>query len=337
MTSTLYRARTNKSRSRALIGSIRARTPAKLLASLDGPFGATYTLLSRIVDIHAIRIVMKTFVTLSLLATAALSQAQLYGVGGTNGNYHFYSINTSNGAATNIFNFSVPNTTNVVALTYIPTTNRFVTTAQVSAFSSKLVELDLGAQTGTVVSTGIPNNSSGTPYFEGLEYMASLGGLVVSHGIGGFYTGQLGLLNPVGYGLLNTTGMILADADTVFMDGSGDLNVLDTNNPTGGFMRNKIFSPFGLNTTVGYGSNMFSATDSDLAWKGDEGRLFLTQGTSLSTVNSLSTSITSVGSYGIVNSDGSLGTITGLAAVPEPGSLLATMLGAALLIRRRRS
>lgn len=277
---------------------------------------------------------MKRLLTLSLLITTAIANAQLYGVGQTSAGYDFYSINTSNGAATSLFSFAVAGSNNVLGLTYIPSTNKFVTTAQFGAFSSKLVEIDLGAQTATVVSHGIPNNSSGTPYFEGLEYMSSLGGLVISHGQGGFYTGQLALLNPSGYGLLSNTSQILADGDVVFMDGTGALNVMDSNNPTGGFMRNTVTNPFGTPVISGYGSNMFAALDSDLAWKSDEGRLFLTQGSFLSEVNAASTVITPIGSYG--NAGVHVG-ITGIAAVvPEPGTIFAVGAGTAALLRRRR-
>lgn len=286
---------------------------------------------------------MKKIAVSIFVLSAMAAQAQLYGVGGTNGNYGFYSINTTTGAATNIFNFSVNGTTNILGLTYIPTTNRFVTTAQGStfpAFESKLVEIDLGALSATVVSNGIPLSSNGiTPYHEGLEYMASLGGLVVSHGAGGFFSGSLALLNPSGYGLISSVSTTpgLGDGDVVFMDGTGALNVMDSNNPTAGFMRNRVNNPFAGSTLTGFGSNMFAAGDSDFAWKGDEGRLFLTQGGNLATVNNTSTAISFVGNYGVVNSDGSLGTITGIAAVPEPGTLAALGLGALALKRRRRS
>ena len=190
--------------------------------------------------------------------------------------------------------------------------------------------------TGTVVSNGIPLNGSGTPYFEGLEYSAAAGGLVVSFGQGGFFTGQLALLNPVGYGLLNSTAQLVADGDTLFLDGSGDLNFVDTNNPTNGFMRNKIGSPFGANTLTGFGLNMFGAGDADFAWKADEGKLFLDNGNQLAIVNAASTTITVVGPFG---APGTTIAITGLAAdaVPEPASMLALGAGCALLARRRRS
>lgn len=280
---------------------------------------------------------MKKTLCFALLLTAGFSNAQLYGVGSSasGSGFDFYQINTGTGQATALFNFNVVGATNVVGLTYIPTTNKFVTTAQITAFSSKLVELDLGAQTGTVVSHGIPTNSSGNPYFEGLEYSSSLGGLVVSYGQGGFFSGQLALLNPLGYGLLNSTSQIVADGDTLFIDGSGDLNFLDTNNPTGGFMRNKVFSPFGANTISGFGANMFGVGDADLAWKADEGKLFLDNGNQLATVNASSTTINVIGAFGL---PGTSITITGIAAkpVPEPATLAAIGVGLAGMLRRRR-
>lgn len=277
---------------------------------------------------------LQSLLVIGSAAAAALSQGQLYGVGATSAGYDFYSINTSTGAATSLFSFSVAGATNVVGLTYIPTTNKFVTVAQFNPWSSKLVELDLGAQTANVVGTGVPLNGNGTTCIEGLEYMSSQGGLVVSHGIGGYYSGKLALLNPLGYGLMNTTTQLLADGDTLFDDGTGTVNVMDSNNPTGGFMRNKVNSPFSGPTLSGYGSNMFGANDSDFAWKADEGRLFLTEGNVLSEVNASSTSITQIGSYG---NAGVRLSITGIAAkpTPEPASMAALAIGGLGLLRRR--
>jgi len=282
---------------------------------------------------------MKRTLILTFVTCAAISNAQLYGVGGSSATgYEFYNINTSTGAATSLFTFVVPGSTGVVGLTYVPTTNKFLTVASIDPWHSELVELDLGAQTGTVMSTGIPLNSNNTAYFEGLEYMSAYGGVVISHGPGGFYSGKLAVLNPVGYGMTSNNGLTgIPDADVVFMDGSGDLNIMDTNNPYSGNMRNKVTNPFGSISLAGYGSNMFVGTDSDFAWKQDEGRLFLTRGNSLAEVNATSTVITNVGGYG-ANSNGVVVNITGIAAkpVPEPATFAALGLGAIAILKRRK-
>ena len=280
---------------------------------------------------------MKKTTLLSLVVLASAANAQLYGVGRSAGGYDFYQVNTTTGAATSLFTFSVPNAGSLVGLTYVPSSNKFLTSAQYSAFSSGLVEIDATAMTATVVSHGIPNGSSSTPYFEGLEYMASMGGVVVSYGPGGFFSGNLALLNTSGYGLLNNNAATgIPDGDVIFMDGTGALNVMDTNNPYSGNMRNRITSPFSGIGITPWGSNMFSATDSDFAWKQDEGRLFLTQGGNLATVNAASTTITFVGSYGVATSGAPIN-ITGLATkpVPEPATLAALGIGATALMRRR--
>ncbi|MBI5707897.1 MAG: PEP-CTERM sorting domain-containing protein [Armatimonadetes bacterium] len=275
--------------------------------------------------------------TVALLAAAAVgANAQLYGVGPANNGtaaYHFSVINTLNGAATQQFTFSVPNTTAVNFLTYVPQTNRFLAVGVVSAFSSVLVEIDAGAQTATTVSHGIPN-----AYFEGLEYMSSLGGVVVSHGPGGFFTGSIALLNPITYGLISTGAVPGAsDSDIIFDDGTGAVNTIDANNPnSNGWQRNIINNPFGAMSVTGIANNTFNPAggEPDLAWKANESRLFLSQLTQLSTVGALN-AISGVGAYGT----SSLGTpieVTGIAAVPEPATMAVLGLGALAAIRKRR-
>jgi hypothetical protein len=276
-----------------------------------------------------------TFVLSIVAAVGANAQLSLYGVGRIGlpgqGRYHFSVINTTTGAATGLFIFSVPGTTHIESLTYVPSTNRFLSIATVNPSQTLLVEIDHGAQTATTVAHGIPN-----AYFSGLEYMASLGGVVVSHGPGGFMTGSIALLNPATYGLMATGAIPGApDSDIIFMDGTGALNYLDANQPNAnGFQRNIINNPFGVMSVTGYGANPFiAARDWDLAWKGDESRLFLTQDTWLSTVGAGNV-ITTVGPYG-VTAGGTPIEITGL-AVPEPGALIVLGAGALALLRRRR-
>lgn len=279
---------------------------------------------------------MKKLAIVIVAVAAAGANAQLYGVGPSNngtGSYDFSVINTTTGAATTLFSFFVPNTTGCNFLTYVPQTNKFLSVGVMGAFNSALVEIDPVAQTATTVVNGIPN-----AYFEGLEYMPSLGGVVVSHGGGGFFTGSIALLNPVTYGLVSTGAIPGAgDSDIIFMDGTGALNYLDANNPnSNGFQRNVINNPFGAMSVTGVANNTFNFAggEPDLAWKADEGRLFLSQLTQLSTVGALN-GITTVGPYG-VNSAGAPIQITGLAAVPEPGTMAALGLGALALLRRRR-
>lgn len=281
---------------------------------------------------------MKTLksTSLLLLSIPALSIAQLYGVShGSAGMDTLYTINTTTGAATAVFSFANGGSINTSELAYNPVTNKLITIQTVSAFQSRLVEIDHVAMTATAVSHGIPTN-----FFEGVEYSSSLGGLVVGYGPGGFFSGKLSLLNN-SYGLINSNASTgFADTDCLFVDGSGDLNVLDDNYNMG-FQRNKIFNPFSGMTTSPFGGSIFAwsgnTVDYDLAWKGDEGRLFLTRKYSLATVNATSTVITSVGSYGI-SSDGTEIAITGLAVVPvpEPASAMVLAIGAAALLRRRR-
>src|SRR5262249_3394617 len=130
----------------------------------------------------------------------------------------------------------------------------------------------------------------------------------------------------------------LFDGDTVFTDSTGALNVMDSNNlAPNGFMRNRINSPFGASSLSGVGANMYGGVDSDFAYKADEGRLFVTEQSTLAEVNDpASNLITTIGSYG-TSSSGTPFRMLGIAAkpVPEPASLSVIGLGVAALLRRR--
>lgn len=280
---------------------------------------------------------MKKIFILALASAAASSFAAsgLYGVGRDtiSGNDTFFQINTTTGAATALFQFSNFGSAGISQMTYNPVTDRFLAVQFFGGSLTQLVEINRNTSSAMVVSTGIPSQ-----FFEGIEYSAALGGVAVSHGPGGFFSGKLALLNN-SYGLISnnaSTGM--ADGDTLFVDSAGDLNVLDTNNPTLGFQRNVINNPFGSISFSGVGANMWtSGIDYDLAWKQDENKLFLTQRYNLAIVNPSSTAITGVGSFG-VNAMGVVNEITGIAVapVPEPSTWLALGLGSLVLLRRRR-
>ena len=273
------------------------------------------------------------FSSLTLTLVASFGSAQLYGIEHGQTNNTIYQINTTTGAASAVFSYAHSSgEINVAGLAYNPTTNKFNTVSYLTPSLTNMIEIDLVGSTATIVSTGIP-----ATFFEGLDYSASLGGMVVSHGPGGNFTNKLSLLDN-SYNLLNVQGTTgLADADCLFLDGSGALNVLDTNNLTGNFQRNRINNPFGALSLTGTGANNFvSGKDFDAAWKADEGRLFLTRFDSLATFDNAN-NITSVGSYGI-HADGTLIGITGIAAgrpVPEPASFLGLLGGAGVLLRRR--
>lgn len=283
---------------------------------------------------------MKNRITLftSLVALSAFAAADdLYGVSHGTSQDTFYKINTSTGAATAIFSFNSNNSINTSGLTYNTSTNKFVTVQTMSAFQSQLVEIDATALTATVIGTGgIP-----ATFFEGVEYSSSHGGLVVSYGAGGFFSGKLALLNN-SYGLIgNNAATGMTDGDNLFLDGTGTLNLVD-DNFNAGWQRNELHNPFGSYTSNNFGANIYSFAganiDYDHAWKADENKLFLTRLNSLAWVNSTGTAITGIGPYGI-NSDGTAIQIRGIAAVhavPEPTSMLALGAGLVVLLRLRK-
>ena len=267
---------------------------------------------------------------LTLLANVA--SAQLFGIGTVGATDTLYTINTTTGAATSVFSWTNGGGTTSNGLAFNPTTNKFNTVHYLSANSTQLWEIDAVALTATSVTHQIPN-----PYFEGVEYSAALGGLVVSYGSNNF-TNSLALLNN-SYNLIgNQPTNLLNDTDCLFTTSTGDLNSLDTNNPTGGFQRNLLNNPFGANSNTGVGLNMFnSGLDFDLAWKQDEARLFLTRGFALAEVNPASTLISSIGNFG-PGANGTLIRISGIAVnpVPEPTSMMALAAGLGILAKKRR-
>lgn len=266
-------------------------------------------------------------VVLGALAAPAGAVTNLYGVGRTLAGDVFYQIDTTTAQATPLFSFGNGGTAGIFGLTYNPVTNRFLTVQQVNANQSILIEIDAANQTASAVVHGIP-----TPFFEGIEYDPSLGGVVVSYGPGSSFSGRLALLDN-SYALINnqpTTGIV--DGDTLFVDGLARLNVLDPDDPSGSppFQRNVISNPFAAITLAPAGfSNPFTTSDKDAAWKADENRLFLTQTTSLAYIVGPN-NIFSIGSFGGAG-------ITGIAVapvIPEPATL-AVLASLAVLSGRR--
>lgn len=274
---------------------------------------------------------MRFLALLAALSVGALASAgTLYGLS-RDGNFahRLVTIDTSTGAATTLFSFNVPYATiSSGYLTYNPVRDRFLMTAFTSSSESYLVEIDVATRSATQRGIGVP-----TVFFEGIQYSAGHGGLVVSYGANSI-SGNLALLDASDYGrLANAPSLGLADGDTLSLDAAGDINVLDTNNPTGGFQRNQILNPFGAATVVGVGANIFSTSFYELEYDADLGTTFANTTTALYSVNASSTSLTPIGGFG---SDYN---IIGLAVlpVPEPATLAVLALGVLAVSRRRRA
>jgi len=109
--------------------------------------------------------------------------------------------------------------------------------------------------------------------------------------------------------------------------------VVDANNfPGTGAQRNHITNPFGVTSLTGIGGNTFNdlGGEWDLAFKADEGCLFTTRFQQLVEVNQLTNVLTPINNYaGRIE-------MRGIAAVPEPGTLIALGAGLLALARRRR-
>lgn len=268
----------------------------------------------------------KGMIAAVFLATG--TKAELYGIGHGIQSDTFYQINTATGAATPLFNFGNAGTINTYALTYNPNTNKYLTVQVNSTTQTSLIEIDAVSQTAVAVVNGIP-----TTAFEGIEYSAALGGVVVSYGTSTLATGKFALLDN-GYNLINNNAATgISDGDSIYVDSAGALVMMDSNNPHLGWQRNTIINPFGAITINPNGlSNPYTASDYDFAWKADESRLFLTRQTSLATVVGPN-NIFAVGPYGGGTN------ITGIAVgppIPEPASLLFASCAALGLTSRRR-
>lgn len=247
------------------------------------------------------------------------------------------TINTSNAAVTPWFNLNLPsNVIGVQGLAYVPSTNKFITIGRIGNTLSALLQVDPVLQTTSVIGTSFSG------LMEGVEYSSALNRIVVTWGTTTFITNQFAFLNPSGYASTVNATPGHADGDTLFTDANGDLNLLDTNNPTNGRQRNIVNNPQGPGTTyTGVGSNFWSIASPvvDLAYKSDDANLYATTITTLSTVNGASTALNTIGNYGGVN--GAIIQMRGLAVasqpVPEPATFVLGAAGLAAAIRRRRA
>lgn len=264
-----------------------------------------------------------TALLLVLLSVPAYSS--LFGVSSDSPtSFRFVAIDSSSGQARTEFvvnSFSFDG--GVFGLTYIPETNKFLTTGRSTFNDTTLIEIDPVAMTARAIVRSIPNTS----YNEGIEYSQVLGGIVVSYGRDALTT-SLALLNPANYTLIaNQVVTPIVDADILFVDYLGQLNVQDSNQPSGGFSRNIINNPFGAISLSGVNS---FPNPNDFAFSSVDGILYSTSGSSLSSVNNLTNAVTSIGSHGAGFN------VTGLAAVPEPVTMTILAAGLAAVARRRQ-
>ncbi len=262
------------------------------------------------------------------LSTVALAggPATLFGISSVGTTDTFCSINTTTGAATAIFSYTNSGGSETYGLAYNPTNNRFMTIHIQAANLCNLIEIDPVALTATVVTPLV-----GSTFFEGVEYSSSLGGWVITYGANGF-SPNLALLSNTHNALQTNIATGISDMDQLYVDGTGALNMQDTNDLFGGFERNRLNNPFTGLTESCVGPNIY-APMYDAGWKQDESKLFFTDVNTLSYINGTETGFVTVGNFGTQFR------MTGIAAVnpvPEPTSMVALAAGLGILARKRR-
>lgn len=191
-----------------------------------------------------------------------------------------------------------------------------------------MIEIDATTSTAVAVFSNF-----GQSAFEGIEYSPSLGGIFIASGNTTAATNRLFLLNNSYAAIASNLNTGILDGDTLFLDGHGGLNLLDTNNPYNGWQRNLITNPFtSISITPNGLQNSFTMPDVDAAWKADENALFLTRTTSLARIVGPN-NLFAVGPYGGGTN------ITGIAVgppIPEPTTAAVVVLGSTCVTRRRR-
>lgn len=208
--------------------------------------------------------------SLSCLCLGSTVHAQLLGV--TTNISHVASlvqIDTTTGAATEIFSFTMPTPAgdDLHGLARDPGTGHLF---------SLLPDSHLVAEIDPILHAVTYHSFSGPDVRESIEYSDLLGSLLVGHQNGSTATHTLSKMNPDGtFGATVDLGNVLEDMDMLGLDPrDGSLLAYDVSNPINGYILNRINDPFGSPSLTGiYNGPGDPLNDYDLA--AHQGTLYL--------------------------------------------------------------
>ena len=255
------------------------------------------------------------FVAAAFASVGAAHAAGLKGIASSLGGYVFGSINENTAAFTPLATLPLGGINAVNQMTYFPDADKYVITAFIDFNTSYLITIDPYDYSMQAPFVPVP-----TSFVEGLEYSPALGGLVVGFGSNNFSNSLLlvnGFWQQMAIKTLATSNL---DMDCLFVSGpEASLNKLDVNNSWQGHHRHIINNPFGAHSYTWTGADYWTTNDYDLTWNPVNQMNYVTSGSSLKVLHSLTNAPAVIGSYGGYN-------VTALAWGPSPRTVQGTVI-----------